>query len=99
MRIEDRGSRIEQSLSGRSSILPTNEMTMSPATPPPRARRTYVWWVILCLVGLDYFSSLAYLPSIAVNLLGDRGDLAPIAGLGVVLVTLLAAVPVYWYVV
>jgi hypothetical protein len=47
-------------------------------------------------VGLDYFSSLAYLPSIAVALMGD---LAPIAAVGVVLVTLLAALPVYWYVV
>src|SRR6478609_4982202 len=77
-------------------------MSTEPA-PSPRARRTFAWWVILCLVGLDYFSSLAYLPSIAVGLLdagtGVRGVLAPIAGLGVVLITLLVAVPVYWYVV
>jgi hypothetical protein len=71
---------------------------MSDALQPARLRphRTYLWWVVLCLVGLDYFSSLAYLPSIAVNLMGD---LAPIAAVGVVLVTLLAALPVYWYVV
>src|SRR5262245_45519637 len=65
----------------------------------PTPRRTYICWVILCLVGLDYFSTLAYLPSIAVGLLGDKGELAPITGLGVVLITLLAALPVYWYVV
>jgi hypothetical protein len=49
-------------------------------------------------VGLDYFSSLAYLPSIAVAQM-EKPSLAPLAALGVVLVTLLAALPVYWYVV
>src|SRR4051812_43842705 len=75
---------------------------MSTEAAPP-ARRTFARGVVLCLVGLDYFSSLAHLPSIAVGLLdegeGSMGVLAPIAGLGVVLITLLAAVPVYWYVV
>src|SRR5262249_25541242 len=62
----------------------------------PRAPRTFAWWLILCLVGLDYFSTLAYLPSIAVDV---AGPLAPVAAAGVVLVTLLFALPVYWYVV
>jgi hypothetical protein len=66
----------------------------------PAARPTYPWWIILCLVGLDYFSSLAYLPSIAITLFeGEVRDLAPLAGAGVVAITLLAALPVYWYVV
>jgi hypothetical protein len=64
-----------------------------------QARPTYAWWIILCLVGLDYFSSLAYLPSIATTFAEDVRDLAPLAGVGVVLVTLLGALPVYWYVV
>ncbi|MFO0843054.1 MAG: hypothetical protein U0797_11775 [Gemmataceae bacterium] len=64
---------------------------------PPRP--TYAWWIILCLVGLDYFSSIAYLPSIAMTVEEGSRDLAPVAGVGVVLVTLLAALPVYWYVV
>jgi hypothetical protein len=51
---------------------------------------------VLCLVGLDYFSTLAYLPSIAVEAAGPR---APVAAAAVVLVTFLLALPVYWYIV
>jgi hypothetical protein len=53
------------------------------------------WPLVLCLVGVDYFSSLAYLPSIAVQ---AAGPLAPLAAAAVVLVTFLIAVPIYWYV-
>jgi hypothetical protein len=66
------------------------------AEAPARGRPTFAWWLVLCLVGLDYFSTLAYLPSIAVE---ADGRLAPLAALGVVLVTLLVALPVYSYVV
>ena len=41
----------------------------------PRAPQTFAWWLVLCLVGLDYFSTLAYLPSIAVE---AAGPLAPL---------------------
>src|SRR5258708_131880 len=71
---------------------------MSATTSPAPLRPGYAWWAVLCLVGLDYFSSLAYLPSIAVAQM-ERASLAPLAALGVVLVTLLGALPVYWYVV
>ncbi len=54
------------------------------------------WPLVLCLVGVDYFSTLAYLPSIAAE---AAGHWAPIAAGGVVLVTFLLALPVYWYVV
>lgn len=56
---------------------------------------TYGWWLVLALVGLDYFSTLAYLPSIAVEASGRR---APLAALGVVVVTLLMALPIYFYI-
>ena len=76
----------------RQPIRPPRNLPMS--TPAPRP--TFPWGVVLCLVGLDYFSSLAYLPSIATSY---TGKLAPLAALAVVLITLGAAVPVYWYVV
>jgi hypothetical protein len=69
-----------------------------PAAASP-SLRTYVWPLVLCVIGLDYFSTLAYLPSIAVEAVGARKALAPLAALGVVAVTLVAAVPVYCYIV
>jgi hypothetical protein len=54
------------------------------------------WPLVLCLVGVDYFSTLAYLPSIAVQ---AAGPWAPIAAAGVALITFVLALPVYWYIV
>jgi hypothetical protein len=62
----------------------------------PLPARCYVWWLVLGLVGLDYFSSLAYLPSMAVE---AAGKLAPLAALAVVAATLFGALPIYLYVV
>jgi hypothetical protein len=53
------------------------------------------WLWVLCLVGLDYFSSLAYQPSMAFE---AAGTAAPLATVVLVLFTLCGAVPVYWYV-
>ncbi|BBO34723.1 hypothetical protein PLANPX_4335 [Lacipirellula parvula] len=66
---------------------------MNSSTAPSRA---HAWPLVLCLVGVDYFSTLAYLPSMAVE---AAGSLAPIAAAGVVLVTFVLALPIYWYVV
>lgn len=52
------------------------------------------WLLVLCLVGLDYFSTLAYLPSLAV---ANAGPLAPLVAIAVVLLTLLCALPIYLY--
>lgn len=62
----------------------------------PAPQPTSPWPLVLCLVGVDYFSTLAYLPSIAV---AAAGDFAPVAAAGVVLVTFGLALPVYWYVI
>ncbi len=59
-------------------------------------QRSSPWPLVLSLVGLDYFSTLAYLPSIAVE---AAGPLAPLAVLLVLAVTFLLALPVYCYVV
>jgi hypothetical protein len=53
------------------------------------------WPWILCLIGVDYFSTLGYQPSIAFEVAGPA---APLATVVVVLVTLLGALPVYLYV-
>jgi hypothetical protein len=64
---------------------------MSIATP----KRGYHWLWVTCLLGVDYFSTLAYHPSMTYQLAGRLGPLATVV---VLLVTLLAALPVYWYV-
>ena len=46
------------------------------------------------IVGLDYLSTLAYVPSVAARL---SGDLAPLVMLAVAAVTLVGALPVYFY--
>jgi hypothetical protein len=62
-------------------------------TPTKPAESFWLW--VLCLLGVDYFSTLAYQPSITYQVAGPLG---PLATLVVILVTLLGAVPIYWYV-
>src|SRR5262245_57818578 len=69
-------------------------MASETPTPPKPSFRT-VWPAILGLVGLDYFSTLAYQPSIAYEM---AGRFAPLATAAVVVLTCFGLLPVYCYI-
>jgi hypothetical protein len=66
-----------------------------PHQPKPAAHHQTFWLWVMCLTGVDYFSTLAYQPSIAFE---NAGLLAPFATVVLVVVTLFGALPVYRYV-
>ena len=91
-------------MSVKSSILghpqapspPVDARLVTPSTDvikPPEHQSLWLW--VMCLTGVDYFSTLGYQPSIAFEAVGM---LAPVATILLIGVTLGCALPVYAYV-
>src|SRR5262245_49771406 len=85
-----------ETTSGEATAPPSSPTDAKPQAAPTTAspfRAAWPW--VLCVIGLDYLSTLAYQPSIA---FGAAGRLAPLVTVLVAGLTVFFALPIYWYV-
>src|SRR3954451_17730217 len=78
-------------LADSMDLVDTRQLTPSTEVLQPPEHQSFWLWV-MCLTGVDYFSTLGYQPSIAFEAVGL---LAPIATVVLICVTLGCALPVY----